>query len=198
VSCRKKKGHPFSHLVLGLLIHSCLYLHYRHYLYFLVRVEVFVLSCPPPSIKRERDMPPSRSTAESRILCMLIAPPIPLYMFTNAILPTATSRRTMNIQHHKLHLCKNLASYTAYMCCLISIDNNVMYLQPHWTRRKEIMQVHPEVQKLQGLDPTTGIWVVVSVAILIGLSWIVQVNFHYLLHYHFAITQLFRNTIFHF
>lgn len=52
--------------------------------------------------------------------------------------------------------------------------SRVSYLQPHWTRRKEITKVHPEVQRLQGIDPSTGIWVVVTVAALISISWIVQ------------------------
>jgi len=52
--------------------------------------------------------------------------------------------------------------------------SRVSYLQPHWTRRKEITQAHPEVQKLQGVEPSTGIWVVVTVAMLLGLSWVVQ------------------------
>lgn len=52
--------------------------------------------------------------------------------------------------------------------------SRVAYLQPHWTRRKEIIDVHPEVQKLQKNDPTTGVWVIISVAFLIGLSWAVQ------------------------
>jgi sphingolipid delta-4 desaturase len=52
--------------------------------------------------------------------------------------------------------------------------SRVAYLQPHWTRRKEIMKAHPEVQSLQRVDPMTGVWVVVTVSILVALSWAVQ------------------------
>jgi len=52
--------------------------------------------------------------------------------------------------------------------------SRVSYLQPHWTRRKEITKVHPEVQKLQRVDSFTGVWVVVTVAMLVGLAWVVQ------------------------
>jgi len=52
--------------------------------------------------------------------------------------------------------------------------SRVSYLQPHWTRRKEIAKVHPEVQKLQRIDRFTGVWVVTTVAILVGLAWAVQ------------------------
>jgi sphingolipid delta-4 desaturase len=59
--------------------------------------------------------------------------------------------------------------------------SRVSYLQPHWTRRKEIIKDHPEVQKLQGIDRTTGVWVVLNVGILVGLSWVVQAyNFSFL------------------
>ena len=39
----------------------------------------------------------------------------------------------------------------------------VSYLQPHWTRRKEILAVHPEVQSLMHPDLSTSIWVIISV-----------------------------------
>lgn len=52
--------------------------------------------------------------------------------------------------------------------------SRVSYLQPHWTRRKEITKVHPEVQKLQGIDPKTALWVVVTVSILTALAGAVQ------------------------
>lgn len=57
----------------------------------------------------------------------------------------------------------------------------VSYFQPHWTRRKEIAQAHPEVQKLAGTDPATAVYVVVTVAVLIGLAYTVQAfNFTFL------------------
>jgi sphingolipid delta-4 desaturase len=52
--------------------------------------------------------------------------------------------------------------------------SRVSYLQPHWTRRKEIAEVHPEVQKLYGPNSFSATWVVITVLMLIGLAWIVQ------------------------
>lgn len=52
--------------------------------------------------------------------------------------------------------------------------SRVSYLQPHWSRRKEIAKVHPEVQGLQRVDPSSAVWVVVTVAMLVALSWVVQ------------------------
>jgi len=54
--------------------------------------------------------------------------------------------------------------------------SRVAYLQPHWTRRKEIAEVHPEVHQLYGLEPLTAVWVMITVALLVGLSWVVQKN----------------------
>lgn len=49
--------------------------------------------------------------------------------------------------------------------------SRVSYLQPHWTRRKEITQAHPEVLKLLTTDWFTCVWVVMSISLLIALSW---------------------------
>jgi sphingolipid delta-4 desaturase len=53
--------------------------------------------------------------------------------------------------------------------------SRVSYLQPHWTRRKEIAKVHPEVQELHRTDVMTGVWVVVTISILVSLAKIVEV-----------------------
>jgi len=59
--------------------------------------------------------------------------------------------------------------------------SRVTYLQPHWTRRKEIAQVHPEVLKLHRTDTFTGFYVVLTVSMLVGLAWVVQhYNFNWL------------------
>jgi len=52
--------------------------------------------------------------------------------------------------------------------------NRVSYLQPHWTRRKEMMEAHPEIKEMQGINPLTGVWVLVTVTALVALSWLTQ------------------------
>jgi len=50
----------------------------------------------------------------------------------------------------------------------------VSYLQPHWTRRKEIMSSHPEIQDLLHPNVITSLWVVISVVILTYIAWIMR------------------------
>jgi len=50
----------------------------------------------------------------------------------------------------------------------------VSYLQPHWTRRKEILSVHPEVQSLMRTDLSTSLWVIITVVFLTYLSYILR------------------------
>lgn len=50
----------------------------------------------------------------------------------------------------------------------------VSYLQPHWTRRKEIINAHPEVKDLMKPEFGTIYWVVSSVAFMTLLAWAVK------------------------
>jgi len=50
----------------------------------------------------------------------------------------------------------------------------VDYVQPHWTRRKAILQEHPEISKLQHQDSTTALWVVICVAVMTGLAYAIR------------------------
>jgi len=50
----------------------------------------------------------------------------------------------------------------------------VSYLQPHWTRRKEILSAHPEVKALMQPEISTAFWVVSSVAFMTWLAWMIS------------------------
>jgi len=50
----------------------------------------------------------------------------------------------------------------------------VSYLQPHWTRRKEILNAHPEIRDMMKPDPTTAHWVVASIAFMLLLAWVLK------------------------
>lgn len=50
----------------------------------------------------------------------------------------------------------------------------VSYLQPHWTRRKEILAAHPEIKDLMHHDTSTAYWVVASVTFMTILAWAVK------------------------
>jgi len=49
----------------------------------------------------------------------------------------------------------------------------VSYLQPHWTRRKEILAAHPEVKTLLHPDVTTSLYVVASFLFMTWVAWMV-------------------------
>jgi len=50
----------------------------------------------------------------------------------------------------------------------------VSYLQPHWTRRKEILAAHPEVKDLMTPDVTAVYYVVASFIFMTWLAWMVK------------------------
>jgi len=53
--------------------------------------------------------------------------------------------------------------------------SRVSYLQAHWTRRREISKMHPEVQQLYRIDQLTAVWVIVTIVMLVALAWVAQV-----------------------
>lgn len=50
----------------------------------------------------------------------------------------------------------------------------VPYLQPHWTRRKEILSAHPEVKSIMHPDATTVLYVFATVALMTWLAKLVS------------------------
>jgi sphingolipid delta-4 desaturase len=50
----------------------------------------------------------------------------------------------------------------------------VPYLQPHWTRRKEILAAHPEIKDLMKPDSGVAYWVVASFILMTGLAWVMS------------------------
>jgi sphingolipid delta-4 desaturase len=50
----------------------------------------------------------------------------------------------------------------------------VSYLQPHWTRRKEILAAHPEIKDLMKPDAGVAYWVVASFILMTGLAWVMS------------------------
>jgi sphingolipid delta-4 desaturase len=50
----------------------------------------------------------------------------------------------------------------------------VPYLQPHWTRRKEILVAHPEIKDLMKPDPSIAFWVIATFVFMTALAWVLK------------------------
>jgi len=50
----------------------------------------------------------------------------------------------------------------------------VDYAPPHWNRRKSILEVHPEVTKLQHIDHFSSVWVLICVSFVTGVAYLVR------------------------